>query len=127
MPNSARQTRKLDNVGASAEASSNAEKAMTLTMSVGRRPYFSAMEPKRNAPTGRMARVQKMASSACLRPVWKVTAMAVRQKVSRKKSKASRVQPRKQAEKVLRWTRVRERKWPAKGIAESWNLDRPRS
>src|ERR1035437_4266758 len=38
-----------------------------------------------------------------------VAAIALRQKVSRKKSKESRVQPRKQAEKVLRWTRVKPR------------------
>ena len=109
MPNSARQTRKLCSVGAKAEASSKTEKAMTLTISVGRRPYFSAMAPKRKAPTGRMTRVQNIASATCLQPTWKVTAIAFRQKVSRKKSKASRVQPRKQAEKVLRWTGFRER------------------
>src|ERR1700744_900182 len=120
-PNKARHTRKLCSVGASAEASSKAEKANTLTIRVGRRPSLSAIAPNKNAPPGRIASVQKMASSTCLRLVWKLPAIAVRQKVSRKKSNASRVQLRKQAEKVLRWTESRERKLPAKGIAECYH------
>src|ERR1017187_2409748 len=67
-----------------------------------------------------MTSVQETAATTCLRPTWKSAAMAVRQKVSRKKSKASKVQPRKQAEKVLRWTRVRARNLPRKGIAECY-------
>ena len=39
------------------------EKATTLSMRVGRRPKRSAIQPKRRAPTGRMARVQKVASA----------------------------------------------------------------
>jgi len=58
---------------------------------------------------GRMTRVQKMASATCLMPTWKSAEIAFRQKVSRKKSKESSVQPRKQAENVLRWTLVSAR------------------
>jgi hypothetical protein len=48
--------------GANAEASSKTEYAIMSIISVSRRPYLSAISPNRNAPTGRMARVQKMAS-----------------------------------------------------------------
>jgi hypothetical protein len=35
---------------------------MISTIKVGRRPKRSAISPNKNAPTGRMARVRKMAS-----------------------------------------------------------------
>ncbi len=50
------------NEGANAEASSNTEYAMMSTISVGRRPNLSAINPNRNAPTGRIASVRKIAS-----------------------------------------------------------------
>src|SRR5580704_11944703 len=42
--------------------------------------------------------------------------MALTQKVSMKKLKTSRDQPRKQAMKVFRWTGVSLRKWPMNSI-----------
>ena len=118
-PNSARQMRKLCSVGAKADANSKTEKDTTLSISVGRRPYRSAIAPNRRAPAGRITSVQKIASATCFTPAWKSTAIAFRQKVSRKKSKASSVQPRKQAENVLRCTRVSARISLKYGIAES--------
>jgi hypothetical protein len=79
-----------------------------LRISVGRRPYRSAISPKRNAPTGRITSVQKIASAITLIPTWKSAAIACRQIVSRKKSNASSVQPRKQAVNVLFWLEVRD-------------------
>ncbi len=48
--------------GANADANSNTEYAMMSTISVGRRPNRSAIIPNRNAPTGRIASVRKIAS-----------------------------------------------------------------
>ena len=62
MPNSARMIKNTFKDGAKADASSNTEYAMMSTIRVGRRPKRSAIIPNKNAPTGRMARVQKIAS-----------------------------------------------------------------
>ena len=55
-------------VGANAEASPNTENDTMFSISVGRRPNRSAIKPKRNAPTGRIASVQKIASATDLMP-----------------------------------------------------------
>src|ERR1700720_991294 len=70
-----------------------------------RRPNRSPSHPKMKAPSGRIIRVRVMAKVTCgmLRP--KSCATGSKTKVRRKKSSASRVQPRKQAMKVLRCAR----------------------
>src|SRR6185312_251325 len=96
---------------------------MISIISVGRRPNLSAIMPKRNAPTGRMASVMKTASKTEETFVWKSALMALTQKTRMKKSKASRDQPIKQAMKVFRWTAVRLCKRRRKLIGfsrESW-------
>ena len=61
MPNNARMIRKMWSEGAKAEDSSKMENAMMSIINVGRRPKRSAISPKRNAPTGRIASVRKIA------------------------------------------------------------------
>ncbi len=80
--------------GAKPEANSNSEKRMMSAISTGRRPKCSASQPNRNAPMGRAASVQKMATETASMSVPNSAAMAFSMKTIRKKSKASRVQPR---------------------------------
>src|SRR5690242_1132285 len=105
-PKSALQTIKTCNVGAKADASSKIENEIMLTIRVGRLPYLSANTPKISAPKGRITRVQKIASAIFGIPTWKSAAIAFRQTVSKKKSTASSVQPKKHAAKVLLWVEV---------------------
>ncbi len=67
-----------------------------------RRPNLSPRKPKMNAPSGRIIRVSVIpnATSGIVRPNSCATGTST--KVSRKKSKASSAQPRKQATNVLR-------------------------
>src|SRR5216683_7335654 len=89
---------------------------MMSTISVGRRPKRSAINPNRKAPTGRMARVINIASAIAETLVWNCVAMALTQKTRMKKSKASRAHPKKQAMNVFRCTGVSLRKWPRNPI-----------
>ena len=109
MPNRARQMRKLVSEGAKAEARPKTENETMFSIRVGRRPKRSAIRPKRRAPTGRMTSVQKIASAMDLMLTWKSAAIALRQRVRRKKSNASSVQPRKHAAKVCLWTALSDR------------------
>ena len=68
-----------------------------LTIRVGRRPQRSAARPNKYAPTGRIANVSKMANVTSVIWVLNSCAMSLSTNTSRKKSKASRVQPKKQA------------------------------
>src|SRR6202166_985609 len=90
---------------------------MISTISVIRRPYRSAMSPKRNAPTGRIASVRKIASATAETFAWNCVAIALTQNVRIKKSNASSDQPKKQAINVFRCTGVSRRKWPTNSIA----------
>src|SRR6476661_4943813 len=71
-----------------------------------RRPNRSPSHPKMKAPSGRIIRVMVMAKVTwgIVRP--NSCATGAKTKVRRKKSSASRVQPRKQAMKVLRCARL---------------------
>ena len=80
--------------GANAEASSKTEYAMMSSINVGRRPKRSAINPNKNAPTGRIASVRKIASAIAETFVWNSVAIALTQKIRMKKSKASSDQPR---------------------------------
>ena len=64
-------------LGARPDAIDNAEKAMTSIISGIRRPYLSAINPNRNAPTGRNASVMVIvkATSAFVR--WNSFAISV--------------------------------------------------
>src|ERR1035437_5604719 len=79
-------------------------------MSGMRRPYRSASSPKINAPTGRKAKVTPRVTAISASDLWNSRPMAVRHITNRKKSKASRVQPRKPASTAARWS-------PAPGAA----------
>src|SRR3954466_3454830 len=57
------------------------------------------------APTGRKASVMVIVSASCASDLPNSLAIAVRAKTTRKKSKASRVQPRKLAKTAARWPR----------------------
>src|SRR6516225_8533145 len=78
-------------------------------MSGSRRPYRSASRPNRNAPTGRNASVAVRVSAISASVLWNSRPMAVRQETTRKKSKASRVQPRYPARRA-------ERRSPGAGV-----------
>src|SRR5580704_6950027 len=67
-------------------------------------------ESAKNAPTGRIASVRKIASVMAETLVWNSPAMALTQKTRTKKSNASSDHPRKQVMKVLRCVDVRPRK-----------------
>ena len=69
-----------------------------------RRPKRSPSKPKINAPTGRIASVMVIAYPRSATLVPKSCAIGTITNVSRKKSNASSVQPRKQAMNVLRWS-----------------------
>ena len=71
-------------------------------MSGSRRPQRSAIRPKMNAPTGRNSRVTKYTRAISLSDLWNSRPMAVRHITTRKKSKASRVQPRNPARTAAR-------------------------
>src|ERR1700722_8272149 len=90
---------------------------MISTISVIRRPYLSAISPNRNAPTGRIASVRKIASATADTFAWNCVAIALTQNVRIKKSNASSDHPKKQAINVFRWTGVSRRKWPTNSIA----------
>jgi hypothetical protein len=66
--------------------------------------------PKITAPTGRKTCVRSTAPKTAEGWVWKSAAIALTQKMSRKKSSESIVQPRKVARKVCCWDRVSRRK-----------------
>src|ERR1041385_8926797 len=66
-------------------------------MSGFRRAPRSASRPKTMAPTGRMARVAVMVHTMALLVTWNWAARVSTRNTSTKKSKASRVQPRKLA------------------------------
>ena len=74
-------------------------------MSGSFRPYRSAISPKMNAPIGRKASVTVMVSASCASVLWNSLAIAVSANTTRKKSNASRVQPRKLAKTAERWPR----------------------
>jgi hypothetical protein len=69
---------------AKAQASSSSEYAAMLSISVGRRPKRSAIMPKRNAPTGRKARVMESAATTEERATRKSAATAETQKTRMK-------------------------------------------
>ena len=73
-----------------------------------RRPKRSARIPKMSAPTGRSINVSVMVNAIAGRATLKSFAIRSVTNVTRKKSKASSVQPRKLARKVLRCSRLRE-------------------
>src|SRR5258708_3019697 len=89
---------------------------MISTISVGRRPKRSAINPNRKAPTGRMARVINIASVTAETLDWNCVAMALTQKTRMKKSKASRAHPRKQAMNEFRCSGVGLGRWPINSI-----------
>lgn len=60
-PYSTRSRKNSINDGAAAESSSKAEKNTMLSIRIGLRPNFSAALPKISAPTGRTARVSRIA------------------------------------------------------------------
>src|SRR6185503_11264862 len=72
--------------------------------------------PKRSAPTGRKAWVRNTALRTSDGLAWKSEEMALTQKMRRKKSRLSRVQPRKAAIKVWRCDDVRRLKSRTKDI-----------
>ncbi len=96
-PNRARSTSRVVRSGAKAEASSNTEKLTTLSIRIGRRPYFSASQPKNRAPSGRIARVSEMPTATSWILTWKSSLIAVRHRTKMKKSKASSDQPASEA------------------------------
>ena len=57
--------------------------------------------PNTSAPKGRAARVRVLATTTAGRSAWNSAAMALNMKTIKKKSKASRVQPRKLAVTAL--------------------------
>src|SRR5580704_11579246 len=71
-------------------------------MRIGRRPYFSASQPKSRAPMGRQASVRKIPSATVLMSVLNSLLMALSEKVKTKKSKASSDQPPSAAKYALR-------------------------
>src|SRR5512140_3202486 len=73
--------------------------------------------PKRSAPTGRKAWVRKTALRTSEGLTWKSAEMALTQKMRRKKSRLSRVQPRKAAMKVCRWEGLRRLKSRTKDMS----------
>src|SRR2546421_2324172 len=73
-----------------------------------RRPKRSARIPKMSAPTGRSINVSVMVNAIAGRATLKSFAIRSVTNVTRKKSKASSVQPRKLARKVLRCSRLSE-------------------
>jgi len=97
MPNMARSTSRTVRLGAKPDANSMNEYNRTLTIKVGRRPQRSAARPNKYAPTGRIANVSKMANVTSVIWVLNSCAMSLSTNTSRKKSKASRVHPKKQA------------------------------
>ena len=109
-PKRARVTKKNVRLGENADASSNTEYAMMSSISVGRRPNRSAILPNRNAPTGRIASVRKIASLIVETLAWNWPASAFRQNTRIKKSNASSDQPRKHATKVFRCVAFSRRK-----------------
>ena len=74
-------------------------------MSGSLRPYRSAISPKMNAPIGLNASVTVIVSAIWASVLWNSFAIAVSAKTTRKKSNASRVQPRKLARTAARWPR----------------------
>ncbi len=78
----------------SPEAASRIENARMFHISVGLRPNRSASLPNTKAPMGRAANVKNVASTTSFTSTWKVVAMSLNMNIMRKKSKASRVQPR---------------------------------
>src|SRR5215471_16770794 len=79
-------------------------------MSGTRRPYRSPNHPKMNAPTGRIISVIVIAKATCSIVFPNSCPTDEKTNVSRKKSSASSVQPRKQAMKVLRCARLSDLK-----------------
>ncbi|MGF6792947.1 hypothetical protein OKW27_007284 [Paraburkholderia sp. 35.1] len=65
-----------------------------LIISVGRRPYLSASQPKINAPSGRIIKVSMIATVTEGMSVLNSCAISFNTNTIRKKSNASRVQPR---------------------------------
>ena len=96
-PNRARRIISTVSVGAKAQANSRPENNRMSITSTGRRPNRSASMPNTRAPKGRAARVRVLATATAGMSVWNSLAMALNMNTIRKKSKASRVQPRKLA------------------------------
>ena len=84
-----------------------------------RRPNRSPKNPKSNAPNGRNIRVSMLANATSGTVFPNSCATAEKTNVSRKKSSASSAQPRKQAMKVFRWSRVNALKSRIASISES--------
>src|SRR5690348_4861636 len=81
---------------------------MISTIKGVRLPKRSARIPKMSAPTGRSINVRVMAKAMAGRATLKSLAIRNVTNVTRKKSKASSIQPRKLARKVLRCSRLSE-------------------
>ena len=94
IPNRARSTSRVVRLGEKPDSNSSSEKHAMLTISVGRRPYLSASQPKINAPTGRITRVSIMPKATAGIFVLNSAAISFNTNTIRKKSNASRVQPR---------------------------------
>src|ERR1700719_647107 len=77
---------------------------------MGRRPYFSASQPKTRAPSGRHASVRKSPSETALTSVWNSALIDRRQKTKMKKSNASSDQPAREAKKARHCAPVSSRK-----------------
>jgi hypothetical protein len=94
IPKRNRSTRKVAREGANPEAASKTEKATMFHIKVGLRPKRSASRPNINAPRGRAANVKNTASETFFTSTWNVLAISLNMNTMRKKSNASRVQPR---------------------------------
>jgi hypothetical protein len=82
---------------------------MMFTIRMGRRPYRSASQPKKSAPTGRKASVRKMPSETAFTVVWNSPEIDFSAKTKMKKSNASSAQPAREAAKACRWDVFRPR------------------
>src|SRR5215469_18861855 len=94
---------------------------MMFVRSAGRRPKRSAKSPKRKAPTGRIAKVIKIASATAETFTVNCVAIALTQKIRMKKSNASRDQPQSDAKNVLRCNGVSWRKGAQKPLSGRWS------
>src|SRR6266581_4983257 len=83
---------------------------MMSAMSGMRRPNLSPRMPKMNAPTGRIISVTVIANATLGMVCPKSWPIGTRTNVTRKKSSASSAQPRKQATKVFRCSRLSDLK-----------------
>ena len=93
-PNKARTISRAVMLGAKPEASSRIENAQMFHMSAGLRPKRSASRPNRKAPIGRIARVRNKAVEPTCMLECRSAEMSLNMNTIKKKSNASRVQPR---------------------------------